>query len=165
VIWLLRHGDAEDGTPDAARPLTAKGEDQARAAGAALGALGVKLDACLTSPRVRAADTARLVCAGQGVEPRADERLSGGPFDAEEIALGLGTSSGGTGTPSGGTGTPSGGTGEVLLVGHEPDFSEAIARATGARVKLKKGGLAAIEDRELHLLVRPRELKRMAGRT
>ena len=146
MIWLLRHGDAEDGSPDAARPLTAKGQDQARAAGAALGALGVQLDACLTSPRVRAADTARLVCAGQGVEPRMDERLAGGPFDALELAVGLGD------------------VGEVLLVGHEPDFSEAIARATGARVKLKKGGLAAIEDRELHLLVRPRELKRMARR-
>jgi hypothetical protein len=32
-------------------------------------------------------------------------------------------------------------------------------------VKLKKGGLAAIDGRELHLLVRPRELKAMAGRT
>jgi phosphohistidine phosphatase len=149
MIWLLRHGDAEDGSPDAERRLTPKGEKQARAAGAALGALGVKLDACLTSPRVRAADTARLACAGQDAEPSADDRLSGGPFDPLELALGLGD-------------TPSGGTGEVLLVGHEPDFSEAIARATGARVKLKKGGLAAIDDRELHLLVRPRELKAMA---
>jgi phosphohistidine phosphatase len=155
MIWLLRHGDAEDGSPDAERPLTPKGEEQARAAGAALGALGVKLDACLTSPRVRAADTARLVCAGQRVEPSTEDKLSGGPFDPLELALG----------PAGGTSTPSGGTGEVLLVGHEPDLSEAIARTTGARVKLKKGGLAAIDGRELHLLVRPRELKAMAGRT
>jgi phosphohistidine phosphatase len=171
MIWLLRHGDAEDGTPDAERRLTPKGEKQARAAGAALGAMGVRLDACLTSPRVRAADTARLACADQKVEPSMDERLSGGPFDVLELALGLGTPSGGTGTPSGGTGTPSGGTGtpsggtgDVLLVGHEPDLSEAIARATGARLKLKKGGLAAIDDRELHLLVRPRELRAMADR-
>ena len=151
MIWLLRHGDAEDGSPDAERPLTPKGEKQARAAGAALGALGVKLDACLTSPRVRAAETARLACASQEVEPSTDDRLSGGPFDPLELALGLGA-------------TPSRGTGEVLLVGHEPDFSEAIARATGARVKLKKGGLAAIDDRELHLLLRPRELKAISAR-
>ena len=142
MIWLLRHGDAEDGSPDAERRLTAKGERQANAAAGALGALGVKLDACLTSPRVRAADTARLACAGQGVEPQVDERLSGGQFDPIELALGLGD--------------------EVLLVGHEPDFSDAIARATGARAKLKKGGLAAIADGELHLLVRPGELKAMA---
>ena len=143
MIWLLRHGDAEDGSPDAERPLTPKGEEQARAAGAALSALGVKLDACLTSPRVRAADTARLACAGQKVDPSVDDRLSGGDFDPLELALGLGD--------------------QVLLVGHEPDFSEAIARATGARVKLKKGGLAAIDDRELHLLLRPRDMKAMAA--
>jgi phosphohistidine phosphatase len=139
MIWLLRHGDAEDGSPDAARRLTGKGERQARAAGAALAALGVNLDACLTSPRVRAADTARLACEDLGVDPQEEERLSGGPFDPVELALGLGD--------------------EVMLVGHEPDFSEAIARVTGARVKMKKGGLAAIDEGELHLLVRPRELK------
>jgi phosphohistidine phosphatase len=142
MIWLLRHGDAEDGSPDAARRLTGKGERQARAAGAALAALGVSLDACLTSPRVRAAETARLACEGQGVELQVEERLSGGPFDPIELALGQGD--------------------EVLLVGHEPDFSGAIAGVTGARVKIKKGGLAAIEDGELHLLVRPRELKAVA---
>jgi phosphohistidine phosphatase len=142
MIWLLRHGDAEDGSPDAARRLTGKGERQARAAGAALAALGVSLDACLTSPRVRAAETARLACEGQGIELQVEEQLSGGPFDPIELALGQGD--------------------EVLLVGHEPDFSGAIAGVTGARVKIKKGGLAAIEDGELHLLVRPRELKAVA---
>jgi phosphohistidine phosphatase len=143
MIWMLRHGDAEDGSPDAERRLTGKGERQARAAGAALAALGVSLDACITSPRVRAADSARLACEGQDVDPEVDERLSGGSFDPVEVALGHGD--------------------EVLLVGHEPDFSEAIARVTGARVKMKKGGLAAIEDGELHLLVRPRELKAIGG--
>jgi phosphohistidine phosphatase len=141
MIWMLRHGDAEDGSPDAERRLTDKGVNQARAAGVALATIGVKLDACLTSPRVRAADTARLACAELGVEPALDERLSGGDFDPLELALGLG---------------------DVLLVGHEPDFSDAIARVTGARVKLKKGGLAAISDRELHLLARPKELKAIA---
>ncbi|HYP47646.1 MAG TPA: phosphoglycerate mutase family protein, partial [Thermoleophilaceae bacterium] len=58
----MRHGDAEDGTPDAERPLTERGREQARAAGATLSALGVQLDGCLASPRVRAADTARRAC-------------------------------------------------------------------------------------------------------
>ena len=62
MVWLLRHGEAEDGSPDADRRLTAEGERQARSAGAALRALGVVLDACLASPKVRAADTARLAC-------------------------------------------------------------------------------------------------------
>ena len=45
VIWLLRHGEAEDAAEDdAARRLT-EGRAQARAAGAALAALGVRIDA------------------------------------------------------------------------------------------------------------------------
>ena len=102
VLWLLRHGDAEDGSPDAERRLTDKGERQSRAAGAALAAIGAKPDACLTSPKVRAAETARLACEPLGVEPRHEPRLAGGPFDAEQLAAGLD---------------------EVLLVGHDPDFS------------------------------------------
>ena len=50
--------NAADGSPDAERPLTDKGREQSRAAGAALKAIGVELDACLTSPKVRAAETA-----------------------------------------------------------------------------------------------------------
>jgi phosphohistidine phosphatase SixA len=56
------------------------------------------------------------------------------------------------------------GRGNVLLVGHEPDFSEEISRITGGNVKLKKGGLAGVEYRLLHMLARPAELKRIAGR-
>ena len=70
MIWLLRHGEAAEGSPDSERPLTAKGEEQSRAAGLALAALGVKLDACLTSPKVRAYETARLACEPLGLEPR-----------------------------------------------------------------------------------------------
>ncbi len=55
------------------------------------------------------------------------------------------------------------GTGDVLLVGHEPDFSRAIQAATGARVKLKKGGLAAIEDGTLIALLAPAALRAIAA--
>jgi phosphohistidine phosphatase len=142
VIWLLRHGDAEDGSPDSQRQLTDKGRSQAKAAGTALATLGVKLDACLASPRVRALDTARLACEPLGLEPQTDDRLSGGGFDPEELAAGLGE--------------------HVLLVGHEPDFSDAIARLTGARADLKKGGLAALDSGTLRLLLRPKELRAIA---
>ena len=144
MIWLLRHGDAQDGSPDAERPLTDKGRAQSSAAGAALKALGVEIDACLTSPKVRAADTARLACAELGdVEPQVEPKLAGGPFDAEALADGLG--------------------GNVLLVGHDPDFSAAVQSLTGARVRMKKGGLAGVERGELVVLMRPRELKQLAG--
>ena len=143
MLWLLRHGDAEDGSPDSERPLTDKGRLQARAVGGALKALGVELDACLTSPKVRAVETARLACEPLGVEPQLEPKLSGGPFDAEALAAGLGD--------------------EVLLVGHDPDFSMAVHSLTGAQARMKKGGLAGIEKGELIVLMRPKELKRIAG--
>jgi phosphohistidine phosphatase len=144
MIWLLRHGDAEDGSPDAERPLTDKGRTQASAAGGALKALGVEIDACLTSPKVRAADTARIVCEQQGgVEPELEPKLAGGPFDPQALAAGLGD--------------------DVLLVGHDPDFSMAVHSLTGAQVRMKKGGLAGIEKGELVVLMRPSELKRIAA--
>jgi phosphohistidine phosphatase len=143
MIWLLRHGDAADGSPDAERPLTEKGEQQSRAAGAALKSLGVAIDACLTSPKVRAADTARLACKQLGdVEPQLEPKLAGGPFDAEALAAGLGD--------------------EVLLVGHDPDFSAAVHALTGAQVRMKKGGLAGVDRGELIVLMRPRELKKLS---
>jgi phosphohistidine phosphatase len=144
VIWLLRHGDAAAGSPDADRPLTEKGRAQARAAGAALRAVGVGIDACLTSPKVRALDTARLACEElAGVEPTLEPKLAGGPFDAEALAAGLGDN--------------------VMLVGHDPDFSAAVHDLTGAQVRLKKGGLAGIQEGELVALLRPRELRRIAS--
>src|SRR5437764_13096179 len=138
MIWFLRHGDAEGGEPDAERKLTDKGRDQSRDAGAALAALDVEFELCLTSPKVRARETAELACAPLGVEIRADERLAGGPFDPLELTAGLG---------------------EVLLVGHEPDFSNVIAELTGGRADIKKGGLAAVDDGELRILLRPRETR------
>jgi phosphohistidine phosphatase len=143
MIWLLRHGEAEDGSPDAERKLTDKGERQSRAAGVALRKLGVKPDACLTSPKVRAADTAKLACEELGVDMMLEPRLAGGPFDADELAAGLGD--------------------DVLLVGHDPDFSMAVHSLTGAQVRMKKGGLAGIDRGELKVLLRPAELEAMAG--
>jgi phosphohistidine phosphatase len=143
VLWLLRHGDAADGSPDAERPLTKKGERQSRAAGLALKRLGVELDACLTSPKVRAADTAKLACEPLGVDPQHEPKLAGGPFDAEALAAGLGDN--------------------VLLVGHDPDFSMALHALTGAQVRMKKGGLAGVEKGELMVLLRPAELSAIAG--
>src|ERR671932_2030053 len=142
MLWLLRHGEAEEGAPDSERRLTKKGERQSRDAGAALAKLGVRVDACLTSPKVRAYDTARLACESLGVEPRHEPRLAGGPFDAEQLSAGLG---------------------EVLLVGHDPDFSMAIHTLTGAQTRMKKGGLAAVDTGELIALLRPKETAAIAS--
>ena len=50
-----------------------------------------------------------------------------------------------------------------MLVGHDPDFSTAVHDLTGAEVSMKKGGLAGIDGGELIVLLRPKELKRIAG--
>ena len=140
----MRHGDAEDGAgkPDADRELTEKGERQSRDAGRALKKLGVQLDVCLTSPKVRAKRTAELACDPLDCPVEEDARLAGGDFDPLELAAGRG---------------------EVMLVGHEPDFSSAVALVTGSRVKMKKGGIAAIDNHVLHALLRPKDLKEIAG--
>ncbi|MDX6606886.1 MAG: phosphohistidine phosphatase [Solirubrobacterales bacterium] len=144
MIWVLRHGDAEagEGKPDAERDLTEKGERQSRDAGKALKELGVQLGVCLTSPKVRARRTAELACEALGVPVELDDRLAGGDFDPLELAAGKE---------------------EVMLVGHEPDCSQAVALVTGSRVKLKKGGIAAFDDHILHALLRPKDLKEIAG--
>lgn len=141
MIWLLRHGEAVDGSPDSERRLTGLGERQARAAGAALAALGIRLDACLASPRVRAAETARIACEALALAVEIEPALAGGPIDPDELAAARES---------------------VLLVGHDPDFSMAVHAATGAQVRMKKGGLAAIDRGELKVLLRPRELSAIA---
>jgi phosphohistidine phosphatase len=142
VIYLLRHGDAErpDGD-DAARRLTEKGERQSRVAGRALARLGAEIEICIASPKVRAAETARLACEPLGLEPETTSELAGGSIDALALAAGRG---------------------EVLLVGHEPDFSDEIARLTGGKVRLRKGGLAILDGSTLHALLRPGDLRRIA---
>lgn len=143
MIYLLRHGDAEKGGgEDAARRLTPKGERQARNAGRALAVLGAELDACLTSPKARAADTARLACAELGLEPEISEDLVGGSFDARDLAAGRS---------------------EVILVGHEPDLSGEVGRLTGANVKLRKGGLVIVDGTTLVALLRPIDLAAIAA--
>lgn len=144
MIYLLRHGEAEPrtGGDDDARQLTPNGERQSRAAGRALAALGASIDACLTSPKVRAADTARLACETLGLEPETAPELAQDSFDALALAAGRG---------------------DVMLVGHNPGFPSEIARLTGARAKLRKGGVAILDDGTLVALLRPAELEAIGG--
>jgi phosphohistidine phosphatase len=150
-LWFLRHGEAEphDARPDFDRRLTERGEKQSRAAGRALAALGLSFQLVVTSPRVRALDTARLACEALGCEPTVDDRLgSGFGVDAAlELAAAAGEAK------------------RVLFVGHNPDFVEIVGDLTGGTIDLKKGGVAAVRRHgrrgELIVLLRPRELDRI----
>src|SRR5258708_3870518 len=63
-LYIMRHGIAEDHTPkgdDAARKLTAKGSDKIAKAAAGIRAMELSIEAILTSPIIRAAETAAIV--------------------------------------------------------------------------------------------------------
>ena len=151
-LWLLRHGEAvpHESKADEERELTARGERQAIAAGDGLARLGVEFSACYTSPKVRAADTARLACRALNIEPIAHEPLAAGfeVDDAIELLRAHGDDA------------------RVLVVGHEPDFSRVVHDLTGGKVDFKKGGVAAVRvdgrPAELLVLLRPRELESLA---
>jgi phosphohistidine phosphatase len=151
-LWFLRHGEAEphDVRPDPERRLTPRGEEQSRAAGRALAALELSFQLVLTSPLVRALDTARLACEelGDG-EPVVEEALAYG-FDVDD-AVALATAAGEDK--------------RVLFVGHNPDFEQVVGELTGGTIDLKKGGVAGVRRHgrrgELIALMRPRELKRI----
>ena len=153
-LWLLRHGEAEphDARPDADRRLTDRGREQSRIAGRALAALKAQVHLCFTSPKVRARDTAVLACEALGVEAIDHAALFAG-FDVADALELLGAA---------------GPDQRLLVVGHEPDFSQVVHDLTGGRIDLKKGGIAAVRldgtRGELIVLLRPRELERISAR-
>ncbi|HLI59371.1 MAG TPA: histidine phosphatase family protein [Solirubrobacteraceae bacterium] len=142
MLWLLRHAEAADGIPDDERELTERGVRQATDAGRALRAIGASIDACISSPKVRARQTAELACQELGVEVETDRRLSGQPVDVEELTAGRG---------------------DVLLVGHDPSFTLLLHELTGAQARMKKGGVAGVAKGELITLLRPTELSAIAA--
>jgi phosphohistidine phosphatase len=157
-LWLLRHADAEPhGTrQDAQRKLTARGERQARIAGRAMTRMALSFKTILVSPKVRAQQTAELACLELGSDQRGLMETYpplASDFDGSQALEALGGLA----------------TGErLLLVGHEPDMSGVLCDLTGARVDVKKGGLAMVrlEGRsrgELILVLRPNELALLAG--
>ena len=156
-LWLLRHAEAEPhgSREDSARRLTERGEQQARAAGAAIARMDVQFDVILYSPKVRAAQTAELAAEAWEDEERAQMSVHPPLASGFEAAQALDVLAG--------TGTD----GRVLLIGHEPDLSQIAASLAGARLDLKKGGLAVLRlegaGAELAVLMRPRDLALVAG--
>ena len=151
-LWLLRHGEAvpHDSKPDDERELTARGERQSAAAGAALARLGVEFAAIYTSPKVRAEQTAQLAAETLNTEPEVEDMLGEGFDRADALEL-LGRHDHDA---------------RVLVVGHDPSFTQVVYDLTGGRIDFKKGSVAAIRLRgregELIAFLRPRELESLA---
>src|SRR3954449_5839476 len=118
-LWMLRHGEAvpHDSKPDFDRELTPRGRAQSEAAGRALAALGAEFAACYSSPKVRAWETAELACAALNVDPTPDDVLANGFNRVDALAL-----------------LEAHPDGNVLVVGHEPTFSQVVYDFTGARI-------------------------------
>jgi phosphohistidine phosphatase len=151
-LWLLRHGEAvpHGAKQDFDRELTPRGEHQARLAGRALARVGIEFTAVYTSPKIRARQTAELACEELGRSFEEASVLAAG-FDREDaLELLLLHDEGAA----------------ILLVGHEPDFSQVVHDLTGGRIDLKTGGIATVKvdsSPELLVLLRPREIETMAG--
>jgi phosphohistidine phosphatase len=133
-LYLLRHAHAGDPMkwrgPDDVRPLSGKGERQVERLARLLKGSHFAPDAILTSPRLRALQTAEPVAAALGVELHVDERLAL-PLGLEQLESILVDA----GEPE-----------RILLVGHDPDFSSLVALLCGApSVPLRKGALARID--------------------
>ena len=133
-LHLLRHAHAGDPAkwrgPDDLRPLSAKGRSQAESLGRHLDALGQRFDLLVSSPLVRARQTAELVAERLGLEVVLDERLGGG-LNLADIEAIL---------------TERGNPGRPVLVGHDPDFSDLLTILTGAAaIPMRKGALARVD--------------------
>lgn len=133
-LYLLRHAHAGDAAtwdgPDAARPLSPKGERQSERLGRFLASAGFRPDAIVASPRTRALQTAEIVAAALDMEVRIDARL-GEALDLVALEAIL---------------TDAGDPSRPVLVGHDPDFSELLESIAGARqLPMRKGALARLD--------------------
>jgi phosphohistidine phosphatase len=123
-LYLVRHAEAAPGKPDELRRLTPGGRDQARALGERLRAEGVAPDAVLSSPLLRARETADALGFGRS-EP--DERLAPGAT-VDDVRASIGER------------------GEiVVVVGHQPDCGNVTLALTGEERPFAPAGFAAID--------------------
>ncbi len=127
-LYLVRHAEAARGEPDELRPLTATGRQQARDLAARLAAEGVRPDAVLSSPLLRARETAVQLgrALGQPAEP--DERLAPGATAEEVLAAVAGRGD------------------TVVVVAHQPDCSRiAAALGGGDEPAFPAAGMVALD--------------------
>lgn len=127
-LYLVRHAQAAGGEPDELRPLTAEGRADARALGERLARDGVHAAAVVSSPLLRARETAAELGRALGCEPEADERLA--PGATAELVRAAVADRGD----------------EVVVVGHQPDCALIAAELGGGDPPpFPPAGLAVLE--------------------
>ena len=124
-LVIVRHAEAAPGDPDELRPLTAAGRDAARALGERLARESI--DVILTSPLLRARETAEAIAGTSRAPVEIDERLAPGATAAatKEAVSGRGET--------------------VVTVGHQPDCSEIVLELTGREQRFAPAGFAEVE--------------------
>jgi len=130
-LYFLRHGEADWpdwDKPDDERPLTKHGKKEMREVAKYLDRLKVRLNLIVTSPLPRSAQTAEIAADYLKAKLRKDELLAPG-FGMSELRTVLKRHRAKV----------------LMLVGHEPDFTNVISGLTGASLKLSKAGVALLE--------------------
>jgi phosphohistidine phosphatase len=130
-LYFLRHGEADWPDwkkSDDERPLTKRGKKQMRDVAKFLDRLKVRPDLIVTSPLPRAAQTAEIAADYLKAKLRKDELLAPG-FGPSKLRTVLKRHRAKV----------------LMLVGHEPDFTQVISELTGASLKLSKGGVALLD--------------------
>jgi phosphohistidine phosphatase len=127
LIYLCRHAEAAPGDPDALRPLTSEGAEQAERLGEQLAREQTPPTIVVSSPLLRARQTADAIARATGTEARADARLAPGATveSLREVLDGL--------------------DGPVATVGHQPDCSEIVVALTGQDPGFAPAAVHAIE--------------------
>lgn len=162
ILYLVRHGIAIDpndpkSPAELERPLTAKGVQKTRAAALGLQEFGVKPDVLITSPYVRAAQTAEIFAETLGISPqkiRVNDALkpSANPAEITKEIIRLRAK-------------------EVMCFGHAPQLDSMISDLIGvprAFTALKKAGVACLEHSatrakwELLWIATPKMLRQLA---
>ena len=124
-LFVVRHAEAAPGDPDELRPLTVVGQDAARALAERLA--DERIDVILTSPLLRARQTAEAIARTSRAPVEVDERLAPGATAAaaREAVAGRGET--------------------VVTVGHQPDCSEIVLELTGREQRFAPAGFAEVE--------------------
>jgi phosphohistidine phosphatase len=124
-VILVRHAKADPGEPDELRPLTPAGHEAARMLGELLAER--EPDAIVSSPLLRAVETAEALADAAGLEVVVDERLAPGATldDLRATVTGRGQT--------------------VIAVGHQPDCGEIALAVTGRELSFPTAGFAELD--------------------
>jgi phosphohistidine phosphatase len=124
-VILVRHAKADPGEPDELRPLTPAGHEAARMLGELLAER--RPDAVVSSPLVRAIETAEALADAAGLEVAVDGRLAPGATldDLRTAVAGRGET--------------------VIAVGHQPDCGEIAFAVTGRELSFPTAGFAELD--------------------